>query len=355
MPRITAPRRVTARAGSRVGQELADRLTVRLSMRTRRRLARARLDLRRPTATLRLLPDFLVIGAQRCGTSSLYKYLGRHPEVVPSLRKEIEYFTFHYHRGENWYRAHFPLRLRREYLRLRGRGLQTFEASPDYLFDPRVPGRAAELIPDARLIALLRNPIDRAFSHYQHAVRLGQEPLAFEEAIEREPERLAGEWDRLLADPAYPARDLGRYSYVARGIYVDQLARWMERFPRRRILVVRSEDLYERAPQTFAGILDFLELPEWQPAEFRNYSYAERSRPDGPAMPEADRSRLEEIFAPHNRRLYELLDTDFAWETRPDRPLPPLTKEEIGDVPQEAHQRQPSQGDHPRHHRRLRP
>ena len=185
-------------------------------MSSRRRLARWRVQARRPTSFLRALPDFLIVGTQRGGTSSLYKYLGQHPEVSPSTRKEVEFFSTRFDAGVEWYRAHFPLRRRS------GR-LHTFEATPDYLLHPLAAERAYRLLPEAKIIAMLREPTSRAFSHYNHNRRLGHEPLSFTDALAAEPERIAGERARLLADSSYRALDLRRHGYVERGKYDEQL------------------------------------------------------------------------------------------------------------------------------------
>src|SRR6187200_1451927 len=144
------------------------------------------------TARGRPLPDFLVIGAQKAGTTALYAYLRWHPGITGPSWKEVSFFDRHWWRGEAWYRGQFPLR---------AGGRLVGEASPSYLFHPLAPERARSLVPDAKLIALVRNPVDRAYSQYQHAVALGREPLSFEDALAAEDERLVGEVERLLADP----------------------------------------------------------------------------------------------------------------------------------------------------------
>src|SRR5947209_8592328 len=144
----------------------------------------------RATVAVRPLPNFLILGAQKAGTTALYAYLRWHPEITGPSFKEVSFFDRHYARGERWYRAHFPAR-RRPFVG---------EASPSYLFHPLVPERVARLLPDARLVAILRNPVDRAFSHYQHEVSLGREPLSFEEAVAHEEERMRGEVERVLGD-----------------------------------------------------------------------------------------------------------------------------------------------------------
>lgn len=294
-------------------QRLADRIKPMVPKRTAKRIVRARLRARVLTGSLRGLPDFLIVGGMRCGTSSLYKWLGHHPSVVPSLRKEIHYLSIDHAQGERWYRAHFPLRLRIGLARVLGRRLQTFEATPDYLFLPHAAVRAARLMPDARIIALIRNPVDRAISHYHHMVRIGKEPLGLQEALFSEEERLAGEWAHLENDPDYPCLNLRRYSYVARGFYAQQLDAWAQFYPRARILVVKSDDLYRHPAETYQEVLRFLDLPPWEPGVFRNYSYV-RDEPE--VRSEATtgmRDWLAERFEAPNLRLAEWLGRDPGW------------------------------------------
>ena len=165
-------------------------------------------------------------------------------------------------------------------------------------------------VPDAKLIALLRDPVDRALSHYHHEVALGREPLTFDEAIEAEPERTRGEEERLGREPGYFSHTWWDYTYLARGRYAEQLERWLAVFPREQLLIVASEELAAEPGETYARVVEFLGAP---PHELGSYprvyeqSYAEM-RPD-------TRRRLAEYFAEPNRRLYELLGRDFGWPT----------------------------------------
>jgi len=275
-----------------------------------------RLGARRAIDAQRPLPEFLVIGAQRAGTSSLYKWLEAHPDVVASLRKETEYLTARWCRGEGWYRGHFPSRHSRRVASALGRPpLVTFEASPNYLFHPLAPLRAATLVPDAKLVALLRNPVDRAFSHFQHEVRAGREDLSFEDALDAEAERLAGEEGRMAADPCYRSLPWEQKSYVRRGHYAGQVERWVRAFGRDRLLVVRSEDLYADTAGSYGRILAFLGLAAWSPASFDNFSYTSGTPRAAPpsALAPATRQRLEAEFADANRELYDLLGEDLGW------------------------------------------
>ncbi len=280
-----------------------------------RRLHRVRVrvsDLYRVmTSPARLLPDFIIIGGQKCGTTSLYNYLAEHPHVAPARDKEVHFFnTRRYERGDLLYRASFPTRadLRRA---ATGDGrLVTGEATPGYLFFPQVPGRVRKTVPQARLIALLRNPVDRAYSHYHHKVRIGKEAIPFEEAIDREEERLAGEVERALEDPRYYSNNLDQYSYLRRGVYVEQLRRWRDHFPEEQLLILRSEDLYEDAPAVVGRTLEFLGLPAASAGAYATHGAGGYAEEIDPAL----RARLVEHFRPHNERLYEYLGRDFGWD-----------------------------------------
>src|SRR5947207_13676717 len=202
------------------------------------------------TVSLRPLPDFLILGAQKAGTTALYAYLRWHPQITGPSFKEVSFFDRHYARGERWYRAHMPVR----------RSGIVGEASPSYLFHPSAPERVARMLPGARLIALLRNPVDRAFSHYQHEVALGREELSFEDALACEDERMVGEVERMPRDPAYFSHAWWNYTYAARGRYAEQLERWFAAFPPEQLLVLLTDDLAADTPGTYRRVLRFLRV-----------------------------------------------------------------------------------------------
>ena len=148
------------------------------------------------------MPDFLIIGTQRGGTTSLYNYLLARPQIAAATRKEVHFFDNNFHRGIPWYRAHFPSLIQGDMAEtIRGQRFITGEASPYYLFHPHAPARAALVVPKAKLIVLLRNPVDRAYSHYCRMVKKGRETLSFEDALAQEEIRTRGEGQRLAADP----------------------------------------------------------------------------------------------------------------------------------------------------------
>lgn len=310
---------------TRLDHAVHDAIRARFGLRARRRIALARLAVRRLAPIDRILPRALVIGTQRGGTSSLYSYLARHPDAAPSLRKEVGYFTVAYGAGVEWYRAHFPPAARDALRRRRNRPpLLAFESTPDYLLDPRAAARAAALLPEAKIAALLRDPVERAWSHWAHMRRLGFETLSFPDAVAAETERLGDHLDRLSsvdpldreADEPLP-RVVARFSYLARGRYADQLERWLEHYPRERVLIVPSEEFYADTARVFAAIVAFLGLPLWRPAAFPNVSAVGRETPGSSASATMDpelRARLAAEFAPHNARLVRLLGRDPGWQ-----------------------------------------
>jgi hypothetical protein len=269
----------------------------------KRPLRRLRADFRELTGPLRGLPSLLILGAQRSGSTSLFNYLVQHPDVLPPLGKEIHYFDLHYQRGLNWYRGRFPYAHR-----LRG-GTLTLDASPYYLLHPLAPERAARLLPGAKLVALLRNPVERALSHYQHEVRGGRESLPFERAIEQEAERLSGEEERLRSDPTYYSFNHHRYSYVRRGRYLEQLRRWVQHFPRSQLLVLQSERLFADPVGVTATVHEFLGVRPHRLEHYKPFLHGAYDR----AMPAGVRTRLVEYFEPHNRELYDWLGKEFDW------------------------------------------
>jgi hypothetical protein len=186
----------------------------------------------------------------------------------------------------------------------------TLDATPYYLVHPLVPHRAAQLLPEVKLIALLRNPIERAYSHYQHEVRGGREPLSFVEAIDREAERLAGEEERLRNEPGYYSWNHHRYSYTHRGLYVEQLRRWLQHFPRSQLLVLQSEFLYGQPAEAMARVHRFLGLKDHRLERYEDtYQRGNYER----TMPPELRTRLARYFEPHNRELFQFLGEEYDW------------------------------------------
>jgi len=273
------------------------------------------------TYRLRPLPEFLVIGAKRSGTTSLYFQLLQHPGILPLYpsakllpkardTKGVHYFDTQYDRGDAWYRSHFPSVLKRSIAATRlGYEPQAGEASPYCLYHPLAPQRAAATDPSARLVAILRNPVERTYSHYREQRRNGVEQLSFAEAIDAELERTAGEHDRLLADEHAVSFPHEQQSYVAQSEYVHGFNRWLALFDRRRLAVVASERFYQDPSGVADSIYSFLGLPELGHRPERVLNAAPKDTMD-PGI----RRMLTDHFAPLNRQLEAVLDQRFGWD-----------------------------------------
>lgn len=252
------------------------------------------------------LPNTLIIGAMKCGTTSLFDYLVQHPQVCGARTKELHYFDSQHDKGARWYRANFACRGEKVVV----------ESSPYYFFHPLAPARAAALVPDARLILLLRNPADRAYSHYNQNFEEGLETLSFEEALACEAERLAGTEEALVSGRTAYSHAHQTFSYAAKGLYAAQIERWLACFPRERLLIGKAEELF-RDPQAMVDkVTDFLgierhRVADLTPGNQRRY----------PLMHPETRRRLEQRFEAPNRDLARF--TDIGWTPRPAGPLAP--------------------------------
>jgi hypothetical protein len=245
------------------------------------------------------LPGAMIIGAMKCGTSSLHNYLVQHPDVVEPLRKEVHYFDVNFGCGERWYRAHFG--------REDEPGLN-LDSSPYYLYHPLVPQRAHALLPDARLIVLLRDPVRRAYSQYWHQVHQKRETLSFEDAIAAETDRVGVEAERLARGEIERSVVHQRFSYLGRGRYAEQLEAWLGVYPAGQLRVWRFEDLIADPLVVTNDVLAWLGLAplaraRLEPRNTRRY----------PPMAEATAARLREYFAPHNAALEALLGRAMLW------------------------------------------
>ena len=259
---------------------------------------------RRVTASRRQLPGFLVIGTQRGGTTSLYRHLVAHPQVESATpSKGVHYFDREPEKSLNWYRAHFPL--------ARDDGHISGEGSPYYLFHPLVPARVATALPEVRVIAILRDPVERAYSSYKQEYARGFEDAeTFEQALELEPERLSGEEERIVRHPGYQSYSHQHHAYVGRGMYLDQLKAWRQHVPAERTLVLQTERFSADPASGMRAVFQFLGLEPVLQDSYRKYN----ARPYADMKPDT-RERLAAAFAEPNRRLYEFLGEDFGWST----------------------------------------
>ena len=263
------------------------------------------------TSAVRMLPDYIIIGAMKGGTSALYEYLVRHPLIGRSTNEEVHYFSLNYDRGEDWYRGHFPTVMRKRLVKMRhGRDLVTGESTPYYIFHPHALQRLVALVPNAKLIVVLRDPVTRAYSHFNHARQMGVEDIpSFQDALDAEPERLAGEVERMLADPTYNSPVHWHNSYQSRGLYVEQLQRLFSLVPERQVLILSAEEMSKNPAVVHQKTLQFLGLPVVKLSRYPRQNARRYAKP----MDERTRQRLIEYFTEPNERLYRFLDMDFGW------------------------------------------
>lgn len=261
------------------------------------------------TASWRIEPSFIMVGASRAGTTSLFRALSAHPAVVrPSVNKGVRYFDLNSFESRDWYRGHFPLR--RTAVAQAGAWGQpaAFEASGYYVFHPLAVPRMAAVLPDVKLVAMFRDPVERAYSAWKHESARGFEWEGFERALELEDDRLLGEADRMARDPAYESFCHRHQSHRSRGEYADQLDRMWLHFPREQVHVMQSEAFFAQPEAEYKRLIDFLGLSSFQPGSFDQHN----ARPSSP-MPDSVRRGLEDHYAPFNDRLETMLGEPLRW------------------------------------------
>lgn len=267
----------------------------------------------RVTAKARMLPSFLICGGQRCGTTSLYRALAAHPVVLKAvLHKGVHYFDTGYHRGPTWYRGHFPLRRTAQRIEAEyGMPAQTFESSPYYLYHPHAGARIARDLPHAKIIVLVRDPVERAYSQHAHEVARGFETERdFARALALEPARLGGQRERLLADPHAYSYSHQHHAYRARGEYATYLAALAGHVGRERLLVLESEMMFTDPKPVYDSVLDFLGLPHLGYPDFERHNARPRDGLD-PVI----RSDLTAHFAAHDTALEHWLTRTPIWRS----------------------------------------
>lgn len=295
---------VAAIIDSNVVRSISKRKKMRLVKKARRSINQA---IRSCSANWRLMPDSIIVGAQKAGTSSLFSYLAQHEQVLTSSKKEVHYFdggldpnVDNYVKGAGWYRSHFPLST------VANRDMRVLEASPLYLFNPDVPQRIFNLLPHARIIVLLRNPVDRAISHYQHEVNAMREHRPMMQAFVDEDVVTKSNWD----NHELRSKSFTRHSYKARGLYVIQIKRYLQVFRREQIFIMKSESMFDDPDIAIQSLLSFMsidntyEIPDKRPIN---------TRASKRAIASDVREYLSEFFEPYNERLLELLGDDICW------------------------------------------
>lgn len=248
-------------------------------------------------------PTFLIIGAQKSGTTSLYYNLIQHPNIRAARKKEIHFFddNQNYQKGLNWYLSFFP------FVNL-FRRMITGEASPRYFFMPFVPERVHHFFPEIKLILLLRNPVDRAYSQYQHNRRAGRIHVPFETAL-KVARAVEKKYSVIQPEDYENYQNYCDFSFLARGEYVVQLKRWLTLFSMEQFLILKSEDFFLNPCKVVQQVFSFLGVEpfdELKSIKKNSYQYSD--------MSSETRKILTDYFMPFNEALYKLLRRNFGWE-----------------------------------------
>jgi len=260
------------------------------------------------TFPIRVLPDFLIIGMQKSGSSALYDYIIRHPNIHPALRKETHFFELEM--GRRSYRSYFPTIFKKFIVsKINKEKFLTGEATPNYTFFPYCAEKIYEKLPKSKLIIILRNPVDRAYSQYQMKVRRHQEDLSFEEGIEQEKERLYKD-ERTSDLEYYNSRNFNLYAYLSRGLYAQQLKIWFKLFPKEQFFILSTEELKNNESDMLNKIFEFLDLPKFTLGKVEKVLVGNYKS----KMNDETRTKLIEYFKPHNEEFFKMIGKKFDWD-----------------------------------------
>jgi hypothetical protein len=252
------------------------------------------------------LPDFIIIGTVRSGSTSLYYNICQHPCVLSAAYDELGFFDSNFHLGLNWYRSLFPTLFSKWLVKRKKQFAITGEDTPFYIWSPTVARRILKIIPNVKLIVLFRNPVDRAYSNYHLGVRAGSENLSFEDAIQIEIKKLDESNNKF-------EQDVEKYtiprSYISKGFYSNQLKIWLELFSPKQLIIVSTEDLESNPQKTLDKIYDFLKIPKNHkliPEKQKIASY--------PKMKDETRKFLINLYKKSNDELFTMIGKKFDWD-----------------------------------------
>lgn len=245
-------------------------------------------------------PDFLILGAQKAGTTSLHAYLNQHPGIILHQIKEIHFFDNQYPLGFEWYSSLFP----DDPAKITG------EATPYYLFHPCVPLRVKKHLPRVKMIILLRNPVDRAYSHFRHCLKNSLDTImSFEEALGMEEQRLENAEEQLLDDSIQKHGGHQHHSYLSRGFYSVQIQRWFTHFPRTQFLFIQSEKLFPAPQEQLERVYEFLGIPSFSMPDYPIFNEGQYDAP----LPASLRTELMELFRDDIKQTETLTGLTFDW------------------------------------------
>ena len=283
---------------------------------------------RKITNRFRMLPSFLIIGGAKSGTTSLFAYLIEHPNIIPGSTKGGFFFSFLGNNTTSFYRSHFPIKRK---------NLITCEATGGYFVHPLIPARVHKLLPLVKLIVVLRNPVERAYSEFHYRVMIGEQITEnFEDVIKSELKRIEiGKNNPELKIENTNYHQFS-FSHLRHGLYAQHIERWLKFFPKEQLLILHAKDLYNNLDNIVAETFDFLNLPKYQIESRIEKNKIDKIRPLGgrqrniyknidsktrtlfnvqnyPEMKSKTRKLLQDFFRPHNEKLFEMIGKRFDW------------------------------------------
>ena len=270
---------------------------------------------RQVTSKFRVLPNFIIIGAGRAGTTALYSYLIQHPNVFPAYTEknepvgDLHFFEYMISNKVGWYKSHFPTQLTRLYHE-RKNSFITGEFTSTYIYHPAVPKRIFSLLPKIKLIVILRNPVDKAYSTYCQQFQSEEYTTSFEDTIDAEFRRMKLNKDVSSLNSNNPDFENSvAHNIIRHGIYADYLEHWLEIFNKKQILILNSDDLKKTTRETLHHVFNFLNISNHDIKDISEVNVGRYTPID-----KSTRKRLIKFYKPHNQKLNKLLGTSFDWD-----------------------------------------
>ena len=259
------------------------------------------------TSSIRVLPDFIVIGVGRGATTTLHHNLSKNPCLFSASYDETGFFDDNYHLGLNWYRSLFPTKFIKNKTIKNHKKFLSYEVTPTYIRRPWTAKRIKKTLPNVKLIAILRNPVDRAYSHYNMSISEGNYKNSFEDVVNKNLKELKelSSYDK-GSDEYF--KIFVENSHISRGFYAEQLKIWLNIFDDKQIHITSTENLASNPQKTFSNIFNFLEIPDYKLEKLEN-----KRKGNYLPMEKDIREKLLNYFKPYNEELFELIGKKFNW------------------------------------------
>ena len=253
------------------------------------------------TSPFRTIPNFIVIGVKRCGTTTLYEQLSEHPCIEKSSHDNLGFFNNNFELGINWYKSHFVTNLRKREIERKYGQFATYDVTSSYIQKKKTAENIFKTLPNVKLIIILRNPTDRAYSEYNQNIIDENESREFIDLIKQEIKEIQNMENIEFSSD--------KINLVKKGMYEKQISPWLEIFDRKQILIITTEEFGEKTTETYDKIFRFLELPEYKiknKERHRKGAYKE--------MNVKTRKILDDFYEPYNKELFQKIEETFQWK-----------------------------------------